>query len=162
MITLSLVNNSGERVWLEVHKGSELRPVVQTSQPLGPYSSKEDVVQPVGSWDDDTQYAVYVFRRLPREVDSYYRVDLTRDDTLLIPPANGPMYFVGANYRTTGPLPTAVRWVTFAVLVALPLLAVIAFALFKTFFGRKASRGGGGNDGMAGPYSIGNIVFEGD
>lgn len=156
-IGLSLLNTSGEDVWIEVHSGDELQPVMRATRPLGPFSSKDDVTQRVGAWQGEDSYVVFLFRRLPHNVESYYRMELVSDETLLIPPV-GQMHFVGANYRVGGPLPSVVRWITFALFVALPIVAIVAFALYKTFSSPKATTTNGGSGGG----DSGGVFFDDD
>lgn len=170
MISLGLVNNSGGNVWLEVHGHDEIRPVMRATQPLGPFSCKAEW-QKVGDWPLD---ALVVFLYDGRaDATSFYRLDISAagEETLLVTPDKSRVMKMGANYRPSsdsgGPL--WLRWLTFSVLVLVPLLALVIFAVYKTFFASTITNHNDGSLGGMGRYGYGytdpaapNLIFEDD
>lgn len=163
-VHLSLVNNSESDLWLEVHNGdSEVRPVIQATRPLGPYSSKEDVVQTLGSWQA-APLAIFAFKH--NYGDSFFRLDLDANadadvaefkETLVATPV-GRLYAKGAG-ATSSKISVArlvSRWIVFAIAVVVPIVAVVVFAIYRTFFNGKKYN----NDRMEWPQSSSDIVFE--
>jgi hypothetical protein len=142
MFHLELVNNSGQDVWLETHDGGEVRPVMQATQPLGPYSSKDGEFQVVGTWEHDDAVIFIYFKK--HNADSDYRVDCRSGGsvTLLVPPRPGTPRLVDRSSisiaaMTNPTVRTVLGWVAFVLLAVLPLLAILAFALYKRFGGKK-------------------------
>jgi len=156
MIAIGLINSSGDDIWLEVHGGDEVRPVLQATAPIGPFSSKPQVVQPVGNWPSGTTphrgYVVFVFRQLKQSSgDSFYRIDVAGD-------RENETLHITADHRvyTSSPKPlmqTVLAWVVFAVCMA-PILAFIAFVMYKSFFKPPVT------NAMDWSRAAGDIVFD--